>query len=103
VAAQLDIPYSEFVSRYAPAIAPAAQAPAPRRPPPADVGHMLAPRQKHLIAVRHVDSGIWPQEYQGVIAKARRDYEAGTHEMVQGKDPRGWYVLFSIPRKKKTH
>lgn len=33
------------------------------------------------------------------IAKARADYEAGTHEMCTGRDG-DWLILYSIPRQK---
>lgn len=34
------------------------------------------------------------------IAKARADYEAGTHEMATGRDG-DWLILYSIPRKRR--
>jgi hypothetical protein len=71
-----------------------------RRTPPADVGK--ATLRKFMVSVRHVDSPLWPSEDEGKIEQARSDYEAGSHEMCQGRDLRGWFCLYSIPRKKRA-
>lgn len=102
VAARLGLPYSEFVSKFGAEVAPASTPPARRRPPPSDLGHREgAPNPQYIVAVRHADNPMWPPEYDAAIAVARANYEAGTHEMVQGRD-RGWFIQYSIPRKKRT-
>lgn len=102
VAERLNLPYSDFVARFGAEMAPPATPPARRRPPPEDLGHAPGrPDPKYIIAVRHADNPLWPREYQDAIARARADYEAGTHEMLQGRD-RDWFIQYSIPRKKQT-
>lgn len=53
--------------------------------------------QKYLVA-RKRPWDVWDNN-QPEIAKARADYEAGTHEMITGRDG-DWLILYSIPRVK---
>lgn len=73
--------------------------PARRRQPPSDLGPDYY--RRHIISIRHSEVPVWPQADQVRIESARMDYEAGTHEMCQARD-RGWFVLYSIPRRKRT-
>lgn len=54
--------------------------------------------QKYLVARRKVTTREWDNA-EPTIAKARSDYEAGTHELATGRDG-GWLLMYSIPRKK---
>lgn len=102
VADHLNLPYSEFASKFGADLAPPATPPARRRPPPADLGHREgAPNPKYIVAVRHADNPLWPRESRQKIELARTNYEAGTHEMVQGRD-RDWILQYSIPRQKRS-
>jgi len=95
ISARLGVPLNEFPNT----IMPPSHA-GRRRIPPADIGHRPGwPSPKHIVAVRYCD-GSWAISDQDKIDKAREHYEAGTHEMVTGRD-RDWFVLFSIPRKKR--
>lgn len=55
--------------------------------------------QPFTVARRRVGAGAWDNALPE-IAKARADYEAGTHEMATGRDG-SWLILYSIPRKRK--
>jgi len=101
VADHLGLPYAEFASKFGADLAPPATPPARRRPPPSDLGAALPPNRKFIVAFRHADNPLWPRDSQRKIDQARLDYEAGTHEMCQGRD-RDWFVLYSIPRKQRT-
>ena len=94
IASRLGVPLAQFPGPLVPA------PPRRRRSPPADLGHRSGwPHPKHIVATRHCD-GSWSSDDQSDIDKARANYEAGTHEMCQGRD-RDWFVLFSIPRRKR--
>lgn len=56
--------------------------------------------QQFVIAVKKRGDG-WPEKYREVIARGRRAYNNGTHEMCQGHTG-GWAVLYLIPRLRKT-
>jgi hypothetical protein len=71
-----------------------------RRQPPADLGREEL--RKYIVSARHVDSSVWPLEDEAKIDEARSLYEAGSHEMCQGRDARGWFVLYLIPRTKRA-
>lgn len=55
--------------------------------------------QQFVIAIRSNADPHWPVEYFNVISRARRYYDAGTHEMCQEKRRDGWIVLYLIPRR----
>lgn len=94
LAAKLGISLQEVAARAtaAPSI------PVRRRAPPADLGQPYY--RKHIVSIRHCETPVWPSADMEKINRARNDYEAGTHEMCQGRD-RNWFVLYSIPRKKR--
>ena len=71
--------------------------PTRRRSPPADLGASLRPDRKYIVSRRHADNPVWPREDQRKINEARAQYEAGSHEMITGRD-RDWFILYSIPR-----
>lgn len=101
VAAEMGLSYSDFVAGPGAALAPPPP-PAPRRrPPPDDLGATLAPDRKYIVSRRHAENPHWPKEDQTKIEKARANYEAGTHEMITGRD-REWFILYSIPRANRT-
>lgn len=52
--------------------------------------------RKYAIAYRPA-TGEWPRVFKEALADARRKFDAGTHEMVQGRD--GHYIIqYLIPR-----
>jgi len=51
-----------------------------------------------MVARRRAMGGAWDNK-EPPIAKARADYETGTHEMYSGRDG-PWIILYSKPRKK---
>ena len=53
---------------------------------------------KYLVGRRRVTARQWDNS-EPAVAKARADYEAGTHELTTGRDG-GWLLLYSIPRKR---
>ena len=54
--------------------------------------------RKYIIAYRHVFRD-WPKTSQEVLRDARQKFDAGTHEMCQGRD--GDYIIqYLIPRLK---
>jgi len=57
--------------------------------------------QQYVVARRRADEREWDNT-DPAIAKARADYEAGTHEMATGRDG-SWLILYSIPRKVQAH
>ncbi len=57
--------------------------------------------RKYIISARHASFSTWPSQDWDKIETARAGYEAGTHEMVQGRD-RDWFIQYSIPRKVRT-
>jgi hypothetical protein len=88
IAAALGVPFQQEMK----------DTPAPRRRvPPADLGASLRPDRKYIVSRRHADNPVWPREDQRKIEDARALYEAGTHEMITGRD-RDWFILYSIPR-----
>lgn len=54
--------------------------------------------EQHIVVRRKVTTREWDNT-DPAVAKARADYEAGTHEMATGRDG-GWLILYSIPRKR---
>lgn len=94
VAQELGLSTEELASRVttAPAL------PARRRRPPADLG--VPYYRDRIVSVRHAENPYWPKEDEAAIDDARAKYEAGTHEMCQGRD-RDWFVLYLIPRKRR--
>lgn len=71
-----------------------------RRQVPPDLGRPEL--RKFMVAHRHVDAPVWPMDFEAKILDARRKYEEGTHEMCQGRDVRGYFVLYLIPRRVRT-
>lgn len=53
--------------------------------------------QKYTVARKRAYQ-TWDND-DSKVAKARADYEAGTHEMCTGRDG-NWLILYSIPRQK---
>lgn len=70
------------------------------RRPPVDLGQNPNLR-RYIISSRHAQHPVWPKADQKKIDDARAKYEAGTHEMCQGRD-RNWFVLYCIPRKQRA-
>ncbi|MDH7796458.1 MULTISPECIES: helix-turn-helix domain-containing protein [unclassified Beijerinckia] len=71
----------------------------PNYPIPDDLFTLGKPgMQKHVIAVKD-PGGPWPHRFFHPIKEARRLFDAGTHEMCQGRHKDGWVVLYLIPRK----
>lgn len=100
VAEELGLSLDEFVSELGSKFIPSpSMYPMRRRTPPADLGKDSM--RKYIVSIRHVDSSVWPREDQIKIDDARNMWEAGTHEMCQGRD-RGWFILYLIPRKQRT-
>lgn len=56
--------------------------------------------REHIISYKLVDAA-WPAADFDKINKARMQYDAGTHEMCQGRDG-GTLILYLIPRKHPT-
>lgn len=71
-----------------------------RQPPPPNLGREEL--RKYIVSARHVDSPVWPLEDEGKLEDARAAYEAGSHEMCQGRDKRGWIIQYLIPRRKRA-
>lgn len=94
LAQRLNLSREELATRVTPAPTP----PARRSSPPADLGKDYF--RKYIVSVRHCENPLWPWADQDKIEDARNKYEAGTHEMCQGRD-RDWFVLYCIPRKKR--
>lgn len=68
-----------------------------RIPLPSDIRDLARePLRQFVIAVKPA-GGAWPEKYKDVIAEARRKFDAGTHEMCQGKRG-GWTIQYLIPR-----
>lgn len=65
-----------------------------RRQPPADLGKDYF--RQHIVSARHTDHSTWPSEDEVKIEEARAKYEAGTHDICQGRD-RNWFVLYCVP------
>jgi hypothetical protein len=55
--------------------------------------------QPFLVARRQVTSRSWDND-DPKIALARANYEAGSHDMMTGRDG-GWLLLYSIPLKRR--
>lgn len=67
-------------------------------PRPATLGR---PRlRQYMISSRHVSEIGWPRKDRGAIEAARASYDAGTHELCQGREG-SFMVLYSIPRRKR--
>ena len=70
-----------------------------RRAPPAEIGQPNL--RKYTVSTRNCQTPLWPSQDYEKIATARRKYEAGTHEMCQGRDGE-WFILYLIPRNKRV-
>ena len=57
--------------------------------------------RRFIVSARHSSFSTWPAQDEAKIQAARDKYEAGTHEMAQGRD-RDWFVQYCIPRKVRT-
>lgn len=57
--------------------------------------------RRYRVSAKHTSWSTWPVVDQDKIDDARAKYEAGTHEMCQGRDG-DWFVLYLIPRKKRA-
>ena len=55
--------------------------------------------KRYVIAVK-VQGEPWPPRFFGAIHTARRQFDAGTHIMMQGKHPDGWVIQYSVPRRR---
>ncbi|MFN4091654.1 MAG: hypothetical protein ACK4FG_02005 [Brevundimonas sp.] len=66
---------------------------------PAELGNPNL--RRYIVSARHVEFSTWPSQDEEKILQARANYEAGTHEMCQGRD-QDWFILYSIPRKVRT-
>ena len=73
--------------------------PARRRQPPETLGRKEM--RKFQVSSRHADTPVWPKEHEKSIGLARAKFEAGTHEMCQGRDGE-WFILYLIPRRQPT-
>lgn len=89
VAQRLGVPYETLVQ---PEESPVVR----RRYPPSQVGN--PDLKDRIVSIRHADNPHWPTEDADKITLAKLRYEAGTHEMCQGRD-KDWFILYSIPRK----
>lgn len=99
-AEHLGMPYSDFAMKWGPSLVPAPTVRAARhRKPPADLGQEWC--RKYTIAIRHCENPYWPKEAEVRIEEARVKYEAGTHEIVTGRDDR-WFILYLVPRATRT-
>lgn len=54
--------------------------------------------QQFIVARRQARESGW-ENSDPDIARARSDYEAGTHEMATGRDG-AWLILYSFPRRR---
>lgn len=59
-------------------------------------GGLGRPELQSFIVGRKKAMEVWDNT-DPLIAQARSDYEAGTHDMVSGRDG-AWIILYSIPR-----
>ena len=67
-------------------------------PEPADISTLARPgMERFVVAIRRTTIGEWPKKYKDDLDKARMKYDAGTHEMVQGRKS-GWFIQYCIPR-----
>ena len=56
--------------------------------------------RKYIVAYRSI-YGDWPREFREALADARKKFDAGTHEMCQGRD--GQHIIqYLIPRLVRT-
>lgn len=54
--------------------------------------------RRHIISVRHCQAN-WPERDRAVITRSRRQYDAGTHVMTQGRDGQ-WIIQYAYKRRK---
>lgn len=67
-------------------------------PEPDDITSLGRPgMERFVVAIRRTTIGEWPKKYKDDLDKARMKYDAGTHEMVQGRK-NGWFIQYCIPR-----
>lgn len=52
--------------------------------------------REYAVAAKPVD-GAWPPCFRDALQRAREAYDAGTHEMVQGREG-DWIIQYLIPR-----
>lgn len=64
---------------------------------PKDIRELARPGLEGFVVAVKRAGAAWPEKYKGAIEKARRKYDAGTHEMCQGRKD-GWVILYLIPR-----
>jgi hypothetical protein len=69
-----------------------------RTPPPSLGNPALV---KHIISVRHVSESGWPLRDYDQIERARELYDAGTHEMCQGRSG-SWIIQYLWKRRRPT-
>lgn len=71
-------------------------------PEPADITTLGRPGlERYVVAIRRTTIGEWHKKYKDDLDKARAKYDAGTHEMVQGRK-NGWFIQYCIPRQHPT-
>lgn len=93
VSRALGLNYQALRQRY-PNVKPTLHSAA--EPEPADISTLGRKNfQQYVVAVKPAGSG-WPDKYDDAIDKARKAFDAGTHEMFQTTD-NGWVILYSIP------
>lgn len=95
VAAALGLSTQDLAARLTIAPVPVSR----RRKPPADVGKDYF--RSYIVSIRHAEHTHWPEADLSKIEQARANYEAGTHEICQGRD-RDWFVLYCVPRKTRV-
>lgn len=72
----------------------------PRNPRKEEFGGFGRPELSPYTVARKKAWAVWDNE-DPAIAKARADYEAGTHDMMTGRDG-DWLILYSLPQAKVT-
>lgn len=54
----------------------------------------------HIVSVRHCHTN-WPEEDRAALQFARQCFDAGTHQMFQGRDGQ-WIIQYCWPKAKAT-
>lgn len=56
--------------------------------------------REFIVSVRHCHTN-WPEEDRAALQKARQHFDAGTHQMVQGRDGQ-WIIQYCWPKTQPT-